>query len=80
VRDALAGPDGTAALFAAQPRLRQGESPEYAGRAVVSLAADPEVLARTGAVLTADAVAREYGFTDVDGRQPAFPHGPGIDD
>jgi NAD(P)-dependent dehydrogenase (short-subunit alcohol dehydrogenase family) len=80
VREALASPGGTAALFAEQPRLRQGESPEYAGRAVASLAADPAVLARTGAVLTADAVAREHGFTDVDGRQPAFPHGPGIDD
>ncbi|HEX5725129.1 MAG TPA: hypothetical protein VFX98_06665, partial [Longimicrobiaceae bacterium] len=46
------------------------ESPEYAGRAVAALAADPGVLAKTGQVLTAGDLARAYGFTDVDGRQP----------
>ncbi len=47
------------------------ESPEYAGRGVVRLAQDPDVLTRTGQVLTAGQLAREYNFTDVDGRQPA---------
>jgi NAD(P)-dependent dehydrogenase (short-subunit alcohol dehydrogenase family) len=46
------------------------ESPEYLGRAVAALAADPAVLARSGQLLTAGELAREYGFTDVDGRQP----------
>ncbi len=46
------------------------ESPEYLGRAVASLAADPGVLARSGQLLTVGELAREYGFTDVDGRQP----------
>ena len=46
------------------------ESPEYAGRAVVALASDPDVLARSGRTVTAGELAREYGFTDVDGRQP----------
>jgi NAD(P)-dependent dehydrogenase (short-subunit alcohol dehydrogenase family) len=46
------------------------ESPEYAGRAVAALAADAEVLRWSGKVLTAGGLAREYGFTDSDGRQP----------
>jgi NAD(P)-dependent dehydrogenase (short-subunit alcohol dehydrogenase family) len=46
------------------------ESPEYLGRAVGALAADPEVMQKTGQVLTVGDLAREYGFTDVDGRQP----------
>ncbi|GAC1319817.1 MAG: SDR family NAD(P)-dependent oxidoreductase [Chloroflexota bacterium] len=46
------------------------ESPEYVGRAVVALAADRNVLVKSGHVLTAGDLAREYGFTDVDGRQP----------
>ncbi|WP_217917241.1 MULTISPECIES: SDR family NAD(P)-dependent oxidoreductase [unclassified Myxococcus] len=46
------------------------ESPEYLGRAIVALAADPRVMEKTGLDLTAGDLAREYGFTDVDGRQP----------
>lgn len=49
------------------------ESTEYLGRAVASLAADPKVITKTGKVLTVAALAREYGFTDTDGRWvPAF--------
>ena len=46
------------------------ESPEYLGRAVAALAADPEILTKSGRLLTAGDLAREYGFTDIDGRQP----------
>jgi NAD(P)-dependent dehydrogenase (short-subunit alcohol dehydrogenase family) len=46
------------------------ETPFFVGRAVAALAADPNVLARSGGLYTSVAVAREYGFTDVDGRQP----------
>jgi NAD(P)-dependent dehydrogenase (short-subunit alcohol dehydrogenase family) len=49
------------------------ESPEYAGRAVVALAADPKIMDNSGRVLAVGDVAAEYGFTDIDGRQiPAF--------
>jgi NAD(P)-dependent dehydrogenase (short-subunit alcohol dehydrogenase family) len=59
------------AAHAAHPfDLSATESPEYIGRAVTYLAADPEVMKRTGQVLTAGQLAREYGFTDTDGRQP----------
>jgi NAD(P)-dependent dehydrogenase (short-subunit alcohol dehydrogenase family) len=45
------------------------ESAEFPGRAVAALAADGDVLAKSGSVLTTPALAREYGFTDVDGSQ-----------
>jgi NAD(P)-dependent dehydrogenase (short-subunit alcohol dehydrogenase family) len=49
------------------------ESPEYIGRAVVALCGDPNVMAKSGQVLTAGQLAAEYGFTDIDGRQwPPF--------
>ena len=50
--------------------LSNSESPEFIGRAVAALAADPNVSRRTGGVLVAAALAEEYGFTDIDGRQP----------
>jgi NAD(P)-dependent dehydrogenase (short-subunit alcohol dehydrogenase family) len=45
------------------------ESAEFAGRAVAALAAGPGVLAKPGQVLTTPHLAREYGFTDIDGKQ-----------
>jgi NAD(P)-dependent dehydrogenase (short-subunit alcohol dehydrogenase family) len=45
-------------------------SPEYVGRAVAMLLGDPAVLERSGQVLAVGDLARTYGFTDVDGRQP----------
>ncbi len=51
------------------------ESTEYVGRAVAALAADPDVLRKTGRVLKVGELAREYGFTDVDGTQPTWPPG-----
>lgn len=60
------------AAHAAQPfDLSATESPEYLGRALAVLAGDPELMRRSGQVLTAGDFAREYGFTDVDGGQPA---------
>lgn len=46
------------------------ESPRFVGRAVAALAADPEVHRHNGASLSSGGLAREYGFTDVDGSQP----------
>jgi NAD(P)-dependent dehydrogenase (short-subunit alcohol dehydrogenase family) len=53
-----------------RPALARTESPRYLGRAVVALAADPQVMARSGELLRVGDLARHYGFTDVDGRQP----------
>jgi hypothetical protein len=46
------------------------ESPRYIGRAIVALASDPQVMNKTGRVFSSWALAREYGFTDLDGTQP----------
>ncbi|WP_062218098.1 SDR family NAD(P)-dependent oxidoreductase [Streptomyces sp. NBRC 109706] len=45
-------------------------SPEYVGRAVASLLADPEVGTRTGQTLSTGDLADHYDFADVDGRRP----------
>ena len=51
-----------------RPALARTESPRYLGRAVAALAADPEVGKKSGRVLLVGDLAREYGFTDIDGR------------
>jgi len=50
--------------------LSNSESPQFIGRAVVALASDPDVMQKSGQVLVAAGVAQEYGFTDIDGKQP----------
>jgi len=50
--------------------MSNSESPEFTGRAVVALASDADVIRHTGKVLVVASVAREYGFTDVDGKSP----------
>ena len=51
------------------PFLENSESPDYAGRAVVALASDPNVMNKSGQCFEVGHLAREYDFTDVDGRQ-----------
>ena len=46
------------------------ESPRFVGRAVAALAADPRRQRRNGGSFSSGGLAREYGFTDVDGSQP----------
>ena len=46
------------------------ESPQFLGRAVAALAADPKLLDRSGEVLVAAELALEYGFRDIDESQP----------
>ncbi len=46
------------------------ESPRFVGRAVAALAADPELQRRNGGSFSSGGLAREYGFTDIDGSQP----------
>jgi NAD(P)-dependent dehydrogenase (short-subunit alcohol dehydrogenase family) len=50
--------------------LSNSESPQFIGRAVAALASDPGLVEKSGRVLVAAALAREYGFGDIDGRQP----------
>jgi len=51
-----------------QFRYDLAESAEYAGRAVAALAADPNVLNKAGELVFVADAAKEYGFTDIDGR------------
>ena len=48
----------------------ESETPFYVGRAIAALAADPNVAEKAGQVLASWNLAKEYGFEDVDGRQP----------
>ncbi|MGW6979212.1 SDR family oxidoreductase [Streptomyces sp. NPDC054932] len=57
---------------AQDPNFAHSESPAYLGRAVVALAADPDVIARTGRALATWNLYKEYGFTDADGTRPDF--------
>lgn len=50
--------------------MSNSESPQFIGRAVAALAADPNVMQKSGQVLVAAQLALEYGFTDIDGKQP----------
>jgi len=61
-----------------QFRFDLSESPEYIGRAVAALAADRNAMRKTGQLLWAANLAKEYGFTDIDGRYiPLFdPNAP----
>jgi dehydrogenase/reductase SDR family protein 1 len=56
--------------FAEYFDLSNSESPEFIGRAVAALAADPQLMQKSGQVLVAAALALEFGFSDVDGKQP----------
>jgi NAD(P)-dependent dehydrogenase (short-subunit alcohol dehydrogenase family) len=51
----------------------ESETPWLVGRAAVALAADPEIRRKAGLIHFASDVAREYKFTDIDGRVPDFP-------
>jgi NAD(P)-dependent dehydrogenase (short-subunit alcohol dehydrogenase family) len=46
------------------------ESPRFVGRAVAALAGDPDVHERNGGSFSSGGLAREYGFTDLDGSRP----------
>ena len=52
------------------PNFAASETPRYVGRAVAALAADEDVLARSGRTVTSWGLAAEYGFTDIDGTRP----------
>jgi NAD(P)-dependent dehydrogenase (short-subunit alcohol dehydrogenase family) len=49
-------------------RYDLAESTEYTGRAVVALASDPNVIAKSGQLIFVGDAAKEYEFTDIDGR------------
>ncbi|GAA3036919.1 hypothetical protein GCM10020229_55410 [Kitasatospora albolonga] len=52
------------------PHFAISETPSYVGRAVAALAADPQRERWNGQSLSSGQLAREYGFTDLDGSRP----------
>jgi NAD(P)-dependent dehydrogenase (short-subunit alcohol dehydrogenase family) len=57
---------------AKDPNFAYSETPAYLGRAVAALAADPDIMAKSGRALATWDLYKEYGFTDADGTQPDF--------
>uniref|UniRef100_A0A1I7XIJ8 Dehydrogenase/reductase SDR family member 1 n=1 Tax=Heterorhabditis bacteriophora TaxID=37862 RepID=A0A1I7XIJ8_HETBA len=49
-----------------------GESTEFAGKAIVALANDRNVMKKTGKIFMTYDLAREYGFKDIDGKDTIF--------
>ncbi|MEV0374428.1 SDR family oxidoreductase [Streptomyces sp. NPDC050636] len=67
-RDAL---QGAVEGYPAAPKgFETSESPRYIGRAVAAVAADPARARWNQWSVTSAELAREYGFTDIDGSQP----------
>jgi NAD(P)-dependent dehydrogenase (short-subunit alcohol dehydrogenase family) len=52
------------------PNYICSETPLYAGRAVVTLAADPGLMKKSGRVFSTWGLSDEYAFCDADGRRP----------
>lgn len=50
--------------------LSNSEAPQFTGRAVAALAADPNVMSKSGYVVVNADLADEYHFDDVDGKRP----------
>ena len=48
----------------------KGETIEFAGKAIVHLAADPNMMAKTCKILNTADLANEYSFTENDGTSP----------
>lgn len=56
--------------IARDPHFEFSETPRFIGRAIVALAADPDVLARSGSAVASWQIAKQYGLTDIDGSRP----------
>ncbi|WP_221568753.1 SDR family oxidoreductase [Alkalihalobacillus sp. TS-13] len=53
-----------------EPYFIASETPFYIGKGIAALASDKNVFQKTGQVLSSWGLAKEYGFTDIDGTQP----------
>lgn len=68
-RNALA-PNRSGGLPTAPPEFAGSESPRYVGRGVAALAAGLNRARWNQRSVTSADLAREYGFTDIDGTRP----------
>ena len=54
----------------APPAFAESESPRFVGRGIAAIAADRDRARWNQRSVTSAELSREYGFTDIDGRQP----------
>jgi hypothetical protein len=52
------------------PNYAVSETPLYAGRAVAALAADPNLMKKSGRAFSSWGLSEAYKFCDADGRRP----------
>jgi NAD(P)-dependent dehydrogenase (short-subunit alcohol dehydrogenase family) len=64
------GPDNWRDAIAMDRHFAASESPLFVGRAVAALAADPDIMTRSGQALSSWQLAHDYGFVDADGSRP----------
>jgi NAD(P)-dependent dehydrogenase (short-subunit alcohol dehydrogenase family) len=69
-RDALNPARAAKGLPMAPPDFALSETPQYVGRAIVSLALDPDRARWNQQSVSSGELAKVYGFTDVDGSSP----------
>ncbi|XP_067652032.1 dehydrogenase/reductase SDR family member 1-like [Haliotis asinina] len=56
-----------------QETFKNGESVEYAGKCVVGLATDPNIMKKSGRIFISTDLGYEYGFVDIDSKTPPNP-------
>ena len=52
------------------PHFIASETPAFVGRAVAALAADPQIMRKSGGAYSSWGLSDEYGFSDIDGERP----------
>ena len=55
---------------AQDPHFLQSETPFFVAKGIAALAADPDLMGKSGKVFTSWGLSDEYGIVDVDGRMP----------
>jgi len=55
---------------AQDPHFLQSETPFFLGRGLAALAADPDLMSKSGKAYTSWGLSDDYGIEDVDGRRP----------
>jgi NAD(P)-dependent dehydrogenase (short-subunit alcohol dehydrogenase family) len=55
---------------AKDPHFIASETPYFVGRAVAALAADPQIMAKSGGLYSSWELSDEYGFSDINGENP----------
>lgn len=55
---------------AQEPHFLQSETPFFVAKGIAALAADPDLMSKSGKIFTSWGLSDDYGIVDVDGRTP----------